>query len=403
MQTHVAVVRFLAPDGSEHDGVLAVCVPRSELADQLDTYLRRIGVTLTSEPEFRDVLEVARAGRLSTAMAEAARTVGPHWPVHLLAMRPAARPATVAAVASNTAPTIPPDRPVMIVFNVAENLMAYRRLSRGGDRVVFLASFAETASGIYLPATVGVVFSGWNAAARACWGALERAMIVSDPPSALIAPAREPVFFLMAQETGSISHPLDPYWTLAAPGGADGTRPSGPTLYRAARSDDGLEPVGPAVFDFDILEFSVLLSGADAPEARRLLSLACQTALADAYLEGLDVDFLPDSLRLQSGIPDSASFGSFDTLCKRCLPQLEAAVLRAWRRNDHRMDYGLVHTLPAAFAIAAESDAADATLVRLGAMCDANVGPHYSPKADQLCEVLLAEAAQPAATRGLML
>ncbi|MCO5063392.1 MAG: hypothetical protein M9924_03145 [Rhizobiaceae bacterium] len=356
----------------------------------LEAYAKRHGLVLLEQPALVDEASMRMSQGFTPLHAHLSRKIGPDRPVAFLVLNKA--PASACSLVRHE---FDASLPVVIVFNAPRNLAQYRRLRLAHRDVVPLASFVDDTD-FNLPATVGVPFPEWSNEAQELCAGLDAPLILLDPPDALKKPSHGPALQLMEEDAWSISHPLDCHWWRSAPViDAEPRDIAGTRMFRMLRPNGGpSEPgyIGRAHFDFDLLTYPETRMDDPTCPSKRLIALACETAIANSYLEGVDYGFLAPALRRQSGIPDLKSLGSVAEVIDLLFAHADSAVHRYRVRNDNRLRYQSIEDIVSGLGLAAEKGQLETAVARWEILCglDMKVMPLEFP-ASQLAAIFVSE------------
>ena len=372
MPTYIAELSFLEKNQTQVVAIAAIFAQEHRRFDELIAYLARDERVLISVADFVDVLEIARAGRLNPVIAKMAQTVGPHLAVcfHIVDSR--------ASRLGDQRPNM--TDPAMIIFNTAENWEVYQNLRYGDDPVIDLVGLSLGSPLLHAPATVGVIFGAWEGRAEALVDRLETCLILSRPPRSIQSPERSPAFLLMADPKFSLNHVIDPWAYRMMP--EVEMRPEHdnvPVLFRKGIQDTKAQRyLGPAEFTCGIERYEKWSNGRpEVPAIRRIMEVACDTALADVFEEGRSSGGMPADLRRQSGIPDVSQYGSYAPMRAKVLGPLVDAVHKFRCRNGDELTYPIVKCLAESFAVANELDKLDPVARRWTEVCSFEVPPDF--------------------------
>ena len=395
MKTFFTEIAWRTPQDAQQRVLAAVCAEDGQAESAFAQYIARAELTLLTSARFIDVLEIARSGKLTPLHSQLAHWVGLHRPVRHIVLEEGFELAPADTMVRQGFNEL---TPLLIVFNVAENLNVYLSQPKKQRGLLRIASYAESFGEQFLPATVAAPFMAWTPEAIALYAQLRNAYVLSDPALAMLKPSGAPMFRLMANERWSLPHPLDPYWAARAdliefePEDTIGIKMFRPRSQE--EGGDGFGYIGRARFVFPLAQHEVEVDADPECASQRIVNLACETALADIYLRGVNLGFLPTAIRRQSGIVQSAQFGPFDAMRAQVEAPMRDAVHRYRVRDGHQLNYRVVQLMAKSFAIAAEKGILAQASKRWADMCDYQFNLPSNPDAEQLASVFYMETCQ---------
>lgn len=396
MNTSFCEIEFTTGSSLVSRALVAVRDEADVAQPLLLNYTGSHGLTIKTEPEFVSALSVKQASQFTLLHEHLLQKVSAEAPVQFLVLNQA--PAQECVF---TADGFDAALPVFIVFNVARNYLAYSELKSARHEIVALAAFDLDASA-QLPATVGVTFPAWTDETRALCEKLDAPLILQDPPKALTYSSDRPMLLLMAQQEWSISHPLDCHWWRKAPViDAEPADLSGIRMFRLLRPQIGeVVPgyIGRASFDFGLHAYEEMKHDDPSCPINRLISLASETAIANAFQTGDDCSSLPPTIRQQMGVPNLGCLKDIKGAIEKLHPVVTDAVKEFTLHNNHQVTYAVVESFVNSFGLAAERGPAvlEAAIARWQALCkfDSSSLP-FKPPISQLAALFQAESTRP--------
>ncbi|MCO5065499.1 MAG: hypothetical protein M9924_13950 [Rhizobiaceae bacterium] len=390
LSTFFSEIEFQVSTGLIVRAIVAVRSRASMAEALIARYAEKHGLAILQPIEVQDVVHLMRASQVTPLHSHLIGKVGADGAVASLVLG-SANARECALIASKFDPALP----VLVVFNVPLNLGQYLQLRSNRISIVPIAGFVDDTEA-NLPTTVGVFFPAWTQEAHELFGKLDSPVLLQDPPETMTEATAAPIFLLMAEDRWSLSHPLDCHWWSSAPV-IDAEPPSeqGVRMFRMLRSSSEqgeLGYIGRARFDYELVQYKDAAIEEPKRPASRLLSLACETAIANAYFNGCAFDFMPAAMRRQAGLPALGSLGGVRESLDILLQPVEQAVYKYRKMNDDRLNYQIIQEFAAGFGLAVERNVLQQAVARWQALSAfTGEGLSFKPPARQIASMFYVE------------